>query len=70
MRGRTAIQEYALYKGDTFLCMGKIKDIAKAMNVKEKTVYWWGTPSARIRGKQNKLKKEPNRKMLVKIEEE
>ena len=62
-------KEYALYKGDTFICMGTIKEIAEKMGVTVRTVYWWGSPAARRREKRNKIKKIPNRKALVKIEE-
>ena len=70
MKGRPEKAEYALYKGDTFICMGTIKEIAKKMGVTKKTVYWWGSPAARRREGKNKFKKTPNRKLLIKIEGE
>ena len=37
------MKEYALYKGEECLAIGTIKEIAKKMNVKERTIYfeWW-----------------------------
>lgn len=70
MRGRPVKKEYALYKGDNFICIGTIKEIAQIMGVKERTVYWWSTPAARRRGQRNKLKKVPNRKILIKVEDD
>ena len=70
MRGRPVKKEYALYKGDTFLCMGTIKEIAKQQGVKEKTVYWWHSPAAQKTAKKNKYKKTSDRKILIEIEEE
>lgn len=35
---------YALYKGDDFLAVGTIKEIAEQMGVKESTVMCYKTP--------------------------
>lgn len=34
---------YAIYKGDTFLDIGTLKELAKKFNVKEKTIYFYST---------------------------
>ena len=48
------MKEYALYKGDSCLTMRTIKEIAKAMGVKEKSIYFYGTPTYKKRTSENK----------------
>lgn len=38
-------KEYALYKGDQFVDIGTLKDLAKKLNVNEKTIQYYSTPS-------------------------
>ena len=38
-------KEYAVYKGEKLLCIGTVNEIAKELNVKEKTVYFWASPA-------------------------
>lgn len=47
------MKEYAVYKGEEILAFGTAKEIAKQLNVKEKTVYFWCMPSHRKRNKKN-----------------
>lgn len=37
------IKEYALYKGDKFLMIGTIDEIAKAYNIKPRTVRFYAS---------------------------
>ena len=37
-------REYAVYKGDELLAIGTAREIAKQLNVKEATVYFWSRP--------------------------
>lgn len=53
---------YAVYKGDEFLFMGTIEEIAKHFNVKKETVYFWTTPAQKRRAKSRM-------KIAIKIEE-
>lgn len=48
-------KEFALYKGDEMLAIGTISEIAKIMNVNEKTIYTYSTNSykKRIRDRKN-----------------
>ena len=39
------VKEYALYKGDTFIDLGTIKELAKKLGVNERTVQYYVTPS-------------------------
>ena len=57
--------EYALYKGDELLSMGKIDEIAKEMGVNEKTIRYYQTPQYKKRGLGEKSQK---RRVLIKIE--
>lgn len=55
---------YALYKGDDILFVGTIKEIAKYLGVKERSVYFYKTPTYQKRNKGN------NAYLLVKLEDE
>lgn len=46
---------YAVYKGDTFITVGTIKEIAKELNVKETTVRYWSAPAYKKRYKMAKM---------------
>ena len=52
------MKEYALYKGEECLAIGTIKEIAKIMNVKEKTIYFYTTPTYKKRCKASKRRRE------------
>lgn len=44
-------KQYALYKGDNFLMMGTIKELAVKRKVKERTIYFYLTPTYKKRRK-------------------
>lgn len=46
-------KHYAIYKGDTFLFEGTVRECAEYFNVKEKTIYFLSTPSQHKRAKRN-----------------
>lgn len=54
--------DYAVYKGDEFLFMGTIKEIATHFNVKKETVYFWTSPTQKKRAKSRM-------KIAIKVEE-
>lgn len=56
-------QEYALYKGDEFINLGTIPEIAKREGVKPKTIYYYKTPAYK-----KKFKDDKNRKVLIRLE--
>lgn len=58
------VKEYALYKGEELLSMGTIREIAKDMGVKEKTILYYQTPTWEKRCKKENSK----RRVLIKIE--
>ena len=47
------VKEYSLYKGEKEIAFGTIKDIAKKMKVKERTIRFYMTPSHNKRIKKN-----------------
>lgn len=47
------MKEYAVYKGEKLLEIGTVREIAKRLKVKEKTVYFWSMPSNHKRNKKN-----------------
>lgn len=47
-----------MYKGEECLAIGTIKEIAKKMNVKEKTIYFYTTPTYKKRVKAGKNRRE------------
>jgi len=49
-------REYALYKGDSFLIMGTIEEIANKLNKSFKTIYYYTTPLYKRRCK-NSIKR-------------
>lgn len=53
------LKEYALYKGEEIIATGTIKEIAKELNIKEKSVHFYGTKSYQKRCKKG------NNKILV-----
>lgn len=53
---------YSVYKGDTEIAFGTIKEIAKKIGVKESTIRFYGTPSSKKRYK--------NGLVLVKVGDE
>ena len=52
------IKEYALYKGEECLAIGTIKEIAKKMGVKDKTIYFYTTKTYKKRVKKGKNRRE------------
>jgi len=57
------MNEYALYKGESILTMGTLKEIADEMGVKKDTITYYGTPTYAKRGKG------VNRRILIKLED-
>lgn len=55
-------KEYALYKGEECLAIGTIREIAKQMKVKYRTIYFYTMPTYKRRCKNGK-----NRRVMVKI---
>lgn len=47
------MKEYAVYKGEKILAIGTAKEIAKELNIKKETVYFWTMPSHHRRVKKN-----------------
>lgn len=58
-------QEYALYKGDEFIDLGTIQEIAKRQKVAPNTIRYYQTPEYKSRGLGKDSKK---RKVLIKLE--
>lgn len=45
---------YAIYKGDKFIFEGTAKECANHLGVKEKTIYFYNTPSNKKRNKKSR----------------
>ena len=54
---------YALYHGDNILTIGTIKELAKYLNVKDRTITFYSTPTYKKRVKDNAY-------LVIKIEED
>ena len=52
------MKEYALYKGEECLAIGTIKELAKRLKVKERTIYFYTTPTYKKRVKAGKNRRE------------
>jgi hypothetical protein len=48
------MKEYAVYKGDSFLCMGTVNECAEHMGVLPETVRFYTTPTYQKRVNQRK----------------
>ena len=59
--GRKRI-EYALYKGDEFIELGTVYEIAKKLKVNPKTIQYYNTPTYK-----KKVKDDTNRRVLVRL---
>lgn len=59
------IKYYALYKGDTILCIGTKQELAKYLNVSERTIMFYRSPTYKRRGKEYS-----NRYLVIEIEED
>ena len=59
-------QEYAVYKGEELLAIGTARECACKIGVKEATIRWNATPSARKRVE--KRKKQDKCRVVVKLE--
>ena len=60
--------EYALYKGDEFLCIGTAKEIAKNQNVSTQTVMFYATDA--YKRKLAKRKSTTNARILIKLDDD
>ena len=47
-------KEYALYKGDNFITLGTIPEIAKKLEVTPQTIYFYKTPAYKKRKRNGK----------------
>ena len=47
------MKEYAVYKGEDLLSIGTLKEVADELNVKEKTILFYGTPTYEKRTTEN-----------------
>jgi hypothetical protein len=62
------IAEYAVYKGDTLLCIGTVKECAAELNVLPETIKFYTTPTYQRR--LSKRKNPKNYRTVIKIEDE
>ena len=56
---------YALYKGDEFLDLGTLEELAIRFNMKRKSMQWLKTPSA-----QNRVSSYDERHILIKVDDD
>lgn len=63
------LSEYAIYRGDTFLDLGTVPELAERFNVVQEMIRFWASPANHRRlNKQNG--KEGNCIIAIKLEEE
>ncbi|MEK5390190.1 hypothetical protein NSQ59_07370 [Margalitia sp. FSL K6-0131] len=58
---------YAVYKGDTFICLGTMKECADYLGVREDTVKFYRSNAYKRRGSKHK---EPNHLIVIRIEDD
>lgn len=61
---KTKLNVYAIYRDEDCVAIGTVPEIARILNIKEKTVRWYITETARRIAKSN-----PNRLFGFKIED-
>lgn len=68
--GRSKYQEYALYKGDRFICLGTAEEIAQKTNLTAKTIQWLSTPAykKRVTSRKNYNENYNNAKIVIKLD--
>lgn len=54
---------YALYKGDTFIDLGTVSELAKVLNVSERTIKFYATKTYKERRKESN-----NSIVVIKVE--
>lgn len=59
------MNEYALYKGDEFLAVGTVREIAEQTGLHPDTIYYYGSSTYKKRSNNSE-----NRKILVKLEDD
>lgn len=57
-------QEYAVYKGEEFICMGTAREVAEKLGIKPKTVQFLSTP-ANIRRVESSPRKEKHKRLIA-----
>jgi hypothetical protein len=57
------LNDYAIYRGDEFIALGTIKELADFMGVKEASIRFWSYPSYL-----NRIKQYHNSLRVIKIE--
>ena len=58
-------REYALYHGEEFIDIGTIEYLAKLLNVKKRTIYFYSTPAYKKR-----VPDESKRYIVILLEDE
>ena len=56
------MKQYAVYKGEECLAIGNIYQLAKKLNIKERTIRFYLTPTYKKR-----VKKSKNRRELIEV---
>nr|WP_249310053.1 hypothetical protein [Bacillus sp. FJAT-49736] len=59
--------EYAVYKGDSFICLGTMEQCAAYLGVKESSIKFYTSSAYKRRGAK---RKDPNRLIVFKIEDD
>lgn len=62
MRGRPPKSEYAIYKGDELICMGKASECADYLGVKLRTIWQYASPAHK------RKRKSDNYKVAIKLD--
>lgn len=61
-------KEFALYKGESLLAIGTIKEIADAMKVKKETIEFYSMPAYLKRAEKRKEGLDGNFRVLVSLD--
>lgn len=53
-------KEFAIYKGDSFICLGKFEECAEFIGIKPRTLHYYTLPSY-----QNRKRKNPDKRWFI-----
>jgi hypothetical protein len=62
------VKEYAVYKGDSFICLGTLEECADYTGMKPYTIWYYTTPS--YQKKLNKRKNTSKSMIVIKLDDE
>jgi hypothetical protein len=61
-------KDYAVYKGDNFICLGSVKECAEFMGVNPNSIFFYASPAYKKRLEKTKNPRDPI--IVIKLDDE